>query len=361
MELLILNTKFETVDVLDVFESLIWTDRFFKCGDFEIYTTTDVDIVQKLKLDYYLQNEASDHMMIIESAQIKADVETGSKLIVKGRSLESILDRRIVWNQTTLNGYLEGQVEKLLNENVINPAIPARKISNFRFEKSGDPYIEKLTIEAQYTGGDLYEVICNICEKYQIGFKVTFDELTQFFVFKLYSSTDRSYAQDKNPYVVFSPEFNNIINSDYVEGKRDLKTVALVAGEGEGSGRRKVVTGKSDDTELTRRELYVDARDISSSLPNGNTIPTSQYDAQLVYRGNERLDEHKMQKAFNGQVETTQMYRYNEHFFMGDIVQLENEFGMADRTRVIEFIYSESRDGGSENYPTFEVVEDDDE
>lgn len=359
MELLILNTKFETVDVLDVFESLIWTDRFFKCGDFEIYTTTDVDIVKKLKMDYYLQNEASDHMMIIESAQIKADVENGSKLIVKGRSLESILDRRIIWNQTILDGYLEEEIEKILNENVINPIMAVRRISNFRFEKSGDPVIEKLKIQAQYTGDNLYEVICNVCEEAKIGFKVTFDEVTQFFVFKLYRGTDRSYAQDVNPYVVFSPDFNNIINSDYVEGKKDLKTVALVAGEGEGSARRKVITGKNDDTELTRRELYVDARDISSSLPNGGTLSTLQYDAQLIQRGNERLDENKMQKAFNGQVETTQMYRYNEHFFMGDIVQLENEFGMEDRSRVIEFIYSESSEGGSENYPTFEVVEDD--
>lgn len=359
MELLILNTKFETVDVLDVFESLIWTDRFFKCGDFEIYTTTDADIVKKLKMDYYLQNESSDHMMIIESAQIKADVENGSKLIVKGRSLESILDRRIIWNQTILDGYLEEEIEKLLNENVINPTMAVRRISNFRFEKSGDPFIAGLKIQAQYTGDNLYEVICKICEDAKIGFKIVFDEETQFFVFKLYRGTDRSYAQDINPYVVFSPEFNNIINSDYVEGKKDLKTVALVAGEGEGSARRKVITGKNDDTELTRRELYVDARDISSSLPNGGTLSTSQYDAQLVQRGNERLDENKMQKAFNGQVETTQMYRYNEHFFMGDIVQLENEFGMEDRSRVIEFIYSESSEGGSENYPTFEVVEDD--
>lgn len=357
MELLILNTKFETVDVLDVFESLIWTDRFFRCGDFEIYTTTDIEIVQKLKLDYYLQNEASDHMMIIESAQIKADVENGSKLIVKGRSLESILDRRIIWNQTILDGYLEVQIEKLLNENVINPTISVRKISNFRFEKSGDPFIEGLKIQAQYTGDNLYDVICDICKESKIGFKVIYEEDTNFFVFKLYSGTNRSYSQDKNPFVVFSPEFNNIINTDYVEGKKDLKTVALVAGEGEGSARRKVITGKNEDTELIRRELFVDARDISSSLPNGGTLSSSQYDAQLIQRGNERLEENKIQKAFNGQVETTQMYRYDEHFFMGDIVQLENEFGMADQSRVIEFIFSDSRDGGSENYPTFEVVE----
>lgn len=357
MELLILNERFETVDVLDVFESLIWTDRYSKCGDFEIYTTTDEEIVNKLKLDFYLQNTESDHMMIIESAQTQTDVENGSKLIVKGRSLESILDRRVIWTQTVLNGSLESQIQKLLNENVINPADTVRRISNFRYEPSKDPYIEGLQIEAQYTGDNLYEVICKICDDLNIGFRITFDEDTLEFVFQLYNGVDRSYYQDSNPYVVFSPEFNNIINSDFIEAKNTLKTVALVLGEGEGNARRRVVTGKPEDEGLTRRELYVDARDISSSLQNGGTLPPAQYDQQLVQRGNERLSENRVTKAFNGQVETTQMYRYGEHFFMGDIVQQVDEFGKEDRARVIEYIFSESRDGGSESYPTFEVVE----
>ena len=355
MEFLVLNTKFEAVTILDVFESFIWTDRYSKCGDFEIYTSSDRQTIEALKEDFYIWTEDSEHIMIIENRKIITDVEEGNKLLVSGRSLESILDRRIVWNQILLDGYFQTQIKRLLTENVISPSDSNRKISNFIFEETDDPYILSLKVQVQYTGDNLYEAICKLCESVSIGFKITLNNNNQF-VFKLYYGEDRSYDQETNPYVVFSPSFENIINSNYYESKARYKNVGLVAGEGEASDRRTVVVGESTSKELSRRELYVDARDISSTASNGDSISTSAYDDLLRQRGNERLNENKIVQAFDGQVETTQMYRYGEHYFMGDITQLENEYGMESKVRVTEFIRSVDKDG-IDSYPTFEVIE----
>lgn len=355
MEFLVLNTKFEAVAILDVFESFIWTDRYAKCGDFEIYTSSDRQIIATLKEDFYIWTEDSEHVMIIENRKIITDVEEGNKFLVSGRSLESILDRRIVWNQILLDGYFQVQIKRLLTENVINPSDSNRKISNFIFEETDDPYILSLKVQVQYTGDNLYEAVCKLCESVSIGFKITLNDDNQF-VFKLYSGTDRSYDQETNPYVVFSPSFENIIDSNYYESKAGYKNVGLVAGEGEGSARRTVVVGESASKELSRRELYVDARDISSTTSNGGSISTSAYDNLLRQRGDERLNENKIIQAFDGQVESTQMYRYGEHYFMGDITQLENEYGMESKVRVTEFIRSVDKDG-IDSYPTFEVIE----
>ena len=369
MEFLVLNTKFEAVAILDVFESFIWTDRYSKCGDFEIYTSSDRQIIEALKEDFYIWTEDSEHVMVIENRKIITDVEEGNKFLVSGRSLESILDRRIIWNQILLDGYLQEQIKRLLNENVINPADPNRKISNFIFEETDDPYILSLKVQVQYTGDNLYEAVCKLCESVSIGFKITLNNNNQF-VFKLYFGTDRSYDQETNPYVVFSPSFENIINSNYYESKAGYKNVGLVAGEvvntipyagttvtiGEVSPQRTVVVGESTSKELSRRELYVDARDISSTTSDGGSISTSAYDDLLRQRGNERLKENKIVQAFDGQVESTQMYRYGEHYFMGDITQLENEYGMGSKVRVTEFIRSVDKDG-IDSYPTFEVIE----
>lgn len=376
MEFLVLNTKFEAVAILDVFESFIWTDRYSKCGDFEIYTSSDRQIIETLKEDFYIWTEDSEHVMIIENRKIITDVEEGNKFLVSGRSLESILDRRIVWNQILLDGYFQTQIKRLLTENVINPSDSNRKISNFIFEETDDPYILSLKVQVQYTGDNLYEAVCKLCESVSIGFKITLNDNNQF-VFKLYSGTDRSYDQETNPYVVFSPSFENIIDSNYYESKAGYKNVGLVAGEvdntisyagtsnaaggttvtiGEVSARRTVVVGESTSKELSRRELYVDARDISSTTSNGDSISTSAYDDLLRQRGNERLNENKIIQAFDGQVESTQMYRYGEHYFMGDITQLENEYGMESKVRVTEFIRSVDKDG-IDAYPTFEVIE----
>lgn len=355
MEFLVLNAKFEAVAILDVFESFIWTDRYSKCGDFEIYTSSDRQIIATLKEDFYIWTEDSEHVMIIENRKIITDVEEGNKLLVSGRSLESILDRRIVWNQILLDGDFQSQIKRLLTENVINPSDSNRKISNFIFEETNDPYILSLKVQVQYTGDNLYEVVCKLCNSVNIGFKITLNDNNQF-VFKLYSGTDRSYDQETNPYVVFSPSFENIIDSNYYESKAGYKNVGLVAGEGEGSARRIVIVGESTSKELSRRELYVDARDISSSTSNGGSISTSAYDNLLRQRGDERLNENKIIQAFDGQIESTQMYRYGEHYFMGDITQLENEYGMESKVRVTEFIRSVDKDG-IDSYPTFEVIE----
>lgn len=355
MEFLVLNTKFEAVAILDVFESFIWTDRYSKCGDFEIYTSSDRQIIATLKEDFYIWTEDSEHVMIIENRKIITDVEEGNKLLVSGRSLESILDRRIVWNQILLDGDFQTQIKRLLTENVISPSDSNRKISNFIFEETDDPYILSLKVQVQYTGDNLYEAVCKLCNSVNIGFKITLNVDNQF-VFKLYSGIDRSYDQEANPYVVFSPSFENIIDSNYYESKAGYKNVGLVAGEGEGLARRTVIVGESTSKELSRRELYVDARDISSSTSNGGSISTSAYDNLLRQRGDEQLNENKIIQAFDGQVESTQMYRYGEHYFMGDITQLENEYGMESKVRVTEFIRSVDKDG-IDSYPTFEVIE----
>ena len=354
MEILVLNEDFETVFIMDTFESLIWTDRYSKYGDFEIYTSADRNIVKSIKEDYYLWCEESEHMMIVEDRKLESDVERGNHFIVTGRSLESILDRRIVWTQTNLDGYIDGQIKKLIDNSVVNPSDPNRKIPNFIFEESDDPFIQSLTVRAQFTGDSLYDAVKKLCESVNIGFKITLNDQNQF-VFKLYSGLDRSYAQTANPFVVFSPSFENIINSDYFESKRLYKTIALVAGEGEGTARRTVVVGDDNVSGLSRREMFVDARDISSQTSSGTLNPT-QYDYLLTQRGLENKSEAKIIQAFTGQVETTQMYRFGEHFFMGDITQLENEYGMESRVRVIEFIHSENQ-SGILTYPTFEVIE----
>ena len=45
MQIIVLNTNFENIGVLDTYKSLIWTDRYSSCGDFEIYVTAYSDIL----------------------------------------------------------------------------------------------------------------------------------------------------------------------------------------------------------------------------------------------------------------------------------------------------------------------------
>jgi len=378
MNIEVFNTNFQRIAICDNYESIIWTDRYNDCGDFELYFAMDVSLLSIYRPDYYLVSDESEYVMIIEDLQITTDSETGNHLIVRGRSLESILKRRIVWTQTLLRGKFQNAVKKLIDQNIIDPTIgnkkpllANRKITNFRFIESEDTRITNISLDdnpqseddvVQFTGDVLFDAIKGLCDIFNVGFKITLTD-DNIFEFRLYVGKDRSYAQNTNPYVVFSPVFENIINSDYSEMKSGYCNVTLVAGEGEGSARKTQVAGETNSTELNRRELYTDARDISSTYeddskdpPVQKTIPASQYNKMLKNRGLENLKEVDIKREFNGEVEATQLYKYGRDFFMGDVATLENEYGLVTRVQVMEFIYSNSTSETSA-YPTFKVLE----
>ena len=64
MEVYVLNTNFESVAVIDEFESLIWTDRYDEAGDFELFMAMNNDLLKYIRQDYYLWNPKSEHVQI---------------------------------------------------------------------------------------------------------------------------------------------------------------------------------------------------------------------------------------------------------------------------------------------------------
>jgi hypothetical protein len=296
-------------------------------------------MLEVLQKKYYLVMAESDQTMIVESRGLTTDPEEGNHIVFSGRSLGSILDRRIVWNQTILSGNFQDGIEQLLNENAINPTIPQRVIPNLRFVRSIDPTITSLTIDAQFMGDNLLTVIEKLCTEKKIGWKIILTD-DNHFDFMLYSGVDRSYSQTTNPYVIFSPKFDNLLGSNYAESNKEEKTVTLVGGEGEG---------------VDRKTIAVEARDISSNV-DGGTLSETDYNAQLTQRGKEDLAKHVAVTSFEGQVDSKILYKYGKDFFMGDIVQIANEYDMETKARIVEFIHSQDINGES-HYPTFAKVE----
>ena len=348
MEFCILNSERQWIDVIDYHKSGIWTPRYYDVGDFEIYVESTPQTINVLQEGNYVTRPDSNMACIIEKIQATTDAENGKYLIVTGRSLQSILGRRIVWQQTNLSGTVEDCIRQLIIENIINPAIPGRKIEDFILaDKVG---FEDM-MEMQVTGDNLLDVTKNLCQTYEYGFDVNFNDAMQF-VFRLYKGADRSYNQSDNPYVVFAPDFDNIKSSTYTADKTNYKNVALVAGEGEGVERKTVSVGTT--TGISRYEMFVDARDLSTNAGTEEEISLEEYNALLAQRGDENLAAAVMQEAFEGEVEPTENYTYGQDYFLGDIVQVENEYGIRNTPRVTEIIECEDENGYTAT-PTFAV------
>lgn len=362
MEALILDRNYEALDIVDTFESFIWTDRFREAGDFELYMPMTTSAIEVLETDRYLYTRNSDRYMIVEEIEIETDVEAGNHLKVTGRSLESILDRRIIWNRTNLTGSVQNGIKKLLDENIISPTDDTRRIPGFRFEASTDTRITDLEMDAQFFGENLYDAIFSICELHDIGFKVL-PEGAGGFVFKLYAGTDRSYRQEANPWVIFSPNFDNLLSSNYFESKTNYKTTALTAGQGEGEEQKLIEAPLESGagSGLDRRELFVEATGITMETRDeeGNELTGSalqeaerQYMQELKTKGLEALSESGIEIATEGEVDAKRQFVYGTDFTIGDIVQVVNEYDMEMVCRISEVVQSHDLTGET-MYPTF--------
>ena len=133
--------------------------------------------------------------------------------------------------------------------------------------------------------------------------------------------------------------------------------VCLFISDSAGDRRRYVVGTASG---LGRRELYVDARDIQSEYYDDNgeqqTVPDDEYNEQLKERGTEKLLDYKFDRQFEAELESVQSFIYGQDFFMGDIVQVETEYGIASRMRIVELVRSMDLNGYT-TYPTFRVLD----
>lgn len=354
MNIYILDSALQRVGVIDYYKSIIWTRRFYEPGDFELCVEASVENIDLLRkdrfvcrdIDYDNNTGAYTSVMIIEYIQITTSYEDGDTLLVQGRDLKSILSKRIVWTQTVLSSTLENNIRSVLTQNIISPSITARKISNFTL---GSTIGGTSSVQIQLTGDNIGEWLTEILTANELGYDMQLANGN--FVFTLCRGVDRSYDQSVNPYVVFSPTFENLLTSDYVSDSKDARNVALVAGEGEGTARKTATAGASASSGMARSELYVDARDLSTDT-EGGTLTPAEYTAQLITRGIEALSECQSAEVFEGQIDGGTNFVFGTDYFLGDKVEIVNEYGVQLSARIIEIIDSEDESGRT-IIPTF--------
>lgn len=353
----ILNANFERISALDTFKSLIWTDRAREYGDFEMNCFPSEANIRDCVEDNFVENPESEHLMIIEKVELKSEGDDGDTFIVSGNSLESILQRRIVWEETILSGSLQDGIKKLITDAIISPTITERKIPNFVFEESTDTAITSMVLSRECKAGDnLYDTIKDVCDEYKICFKITLNSEKNL-VFQLYAGVDRSYAQSENSYVVFSPNFENIISSEYSSSRVDYKNVCFVTASRTKEGEEDeteytVVSGTAEG--ITRREMHVEGSDVPTKDTHEVEYTDEEYKNLLAQRGLKELGDKPIEEKFEGEVDYGNVFAYGKDFFLGDIIQASNAYGMQGPSYVKEIIWAQDSSGIS-CYPTFEA------
>lgn len=357
----ILDTNLQFVDYLYEFESFIWTDRYNLPGDFEIFAPAKTNNLKLFKRNYYIRIDVSEHIMIIEDIVWQSSAESGDHVKVTGRSLESILDRRIVWGDYTMPASnakdLQTEVFLLFDKEIINGRnIQARKITNFTYVR--DDTIPKILTSypsGQFKGDSLLGIVETLADEFDYGWKIIYNEDTGKFVFSFFAGKDRTIEESgSDKFVIFSPEYNNVIESTYSEISNDVRNVMLIAGSwSEGGEEEPIYESIGDSTGLSRREMFYQSNVDKSS---DESMSQQEYIDLMRADGGKELTKYKLVSTFDGKYETSYQFKYGRDFFIGDIVTVKDVFDHISKARVTEFIRSINMSNGEEAYPTFEMV-----
>ena len=341
MEFYILNSDFEIIAALDTFKSAIWTRRFYEAGDFEIYAPADPNTLSLLTEGrIVIRADRQEEAGIIDTVKVTSNQEEGDYIIASGQTLQGVLNRRIVWKQTTLSGNPEKVVRRLITENMIEAEDDKRIIPQLRL---GEPAGISGSMKAQYTGDNIADIVTGICKENRIGYRVAFDLSAKTFTFSLYEGVDRTYNQDAVPFVVFSSDFENLLSTDYTADGATHKNVIQVAGEGEGTARQKVIVATTNLGGIARKETFADARDVSS---NSGELTALTYAQLLEQRGAQALAEARVIEGMESEIAANySSFQIDRDFFLGDLVEIIDQYGHELTPRVTEVIESQDETG----------------
>ncbi|MCR1899210.1 siphovirus ReqiPepy6 Gp37-like family protein [Irregularibacter muris] len=326
MQLYIYNPNRELTGIVESFEYLRWTRRYSQCGSFElkaIATQENTALLKEGNIIWKNDDEEAGIIEHLELSQSEHEIITAS-----GRFATSFLARRILWQTEILSGDLSDCALQLINNNLINPTDTARQITGISFSS---PNLG-IPVSTQISYRNLMDSVTELCVASDIGIKTVFTPATGIFTVTLYNGA--------NSQAVFSKEYENLTEQIYTESVADYANTALIGGEGEGADRTFVaITSGSGET---RREIFVDAKDLRTEDFGTDYVNT------LTFRGQSKLNEQAIRYTFDTSVNPHGNLTYKIDFDLGQTVKvISKAWGVSMTTRITEIEETYDADGQS--------------
>lgn len=362
MEVYVLDELLRRIEVIDLFESCIWTDRFALSGDIELVVEGNQHYRRTLKEGVYLACNESDRVMRIETVERTQDDQDRKMIKIKGVSAEKFfLDNRVV---IRFLGALGDTPNWSFNK---KPAEIARQLfddicvkgdltdfDKMPFYVAGNTYptdtilepAEKVNYEVK--PGSLYEALANLCAAYDLGFRIVRNQDWSQLRFNVYTGNDRTTRQSGVPAVVFSSNMDNLSGINEFESSDGYKNCALVSHKD-----LPVITVYSKDVDSSvagfeRRSIFVDGNSIDPDLTGSDQLKALRDLGQVELAKRGRL------AAFDGEVSQFGAYKEGVDYFLGDLVEIQSETGANSIMRVTEQIYASDAQG-DRSYPTLSI------
>lgn len=261
------------------------------------------------------------------------DSAKDAKLTIRAKMTAARLDDRVVYYTESYTGAEQGMLD-IVSHNLRGLPLAVAPARGYTEQTPG-----------QVSWGSVLDAVDGIASAVGMGYRVTVGpDMAE--TFEVYKGADRSTPGSPDYVGFFGDAAGNLNKIQIQDDKSGAKNVAIVCGQGEGAARRMVEVDLSDGGE--RREMYVDARDISRSTTDGTTdkaLTDTEYDALLYARGVAKLAEAS--GGLNVKAELRQsMLLFGQDYELGDILPLRvAKYGINIKVRVakIKLIYEKTK------------------
>lgn len=359
MEVYVLDNSLRRTEVVDRFESLIWTERYTAYGNFNLQMQSTSANRSLLTKGARLALNESSRVMTVETIEDKRTSDGKHTLTLQGRSLEQIMEDRTAtdsWAGTEINpNWILTGTPATIARNIFNT------ICRTGFPNTADriPFLESVIGNQFYTRPEpssvitvelelqsVYAAIKNLCEAYSLGFSLTRIGDTSLLRFEIFTGNDRTLGQTTLPPVVFGYDLGTLSDTTELVSTENYKNVAYVFAKN-GSA---VIYAPGTDPSVSgfdRRVMTVKADDLTD--PAGAALNT-----KMAQKGYDELAKARGIFAFDGEIPQRGSYKYGQDYFLGDLVSMRNNDGVTSSFRVTEQIFVSDGEG-DRTYPTLSV------
>ena len=371
MEPYTLDRNFHEQSVIDGFNSIIWTERYYGDSEVELVVPVNASMLQNCRLGTFIGLDDSDEVMILETMNIKdgALKFTGISILpwlnnrfirvspahedrywyisggTPGKTLWDIVNGMCVVGSPYLVDATMGVA------NAAQLAIPGLGLHNY--DTVGDP----ISVGVPY--GPVYDAMKEIATTYQVGMQITLDSVTDtsfFLGFRSYRGLDRTSDQIDNPSVRFSPQMDSFTNIEELQSIAALKTLvyAFAPGNPDGLATTPGVSALSGSqyTGFDLRALLVFAEDITTDMVGGSSASLVNI---LNSRAHDAITTNHFIKSVDGEIVPDNQFKYGVHYNLGDVIEVQGNTGVVQTARITEYIRSQD-DSGEKAYPTVAMI-----
>lgn len=352
----ILDQNFNKLVYIDNYSSLIWVEKYLDCGEFELYLKADPELLPYLQIDNLVVRDyivpprdiilggryyyyAYPEYMIIEKVQVTTDADQGNYFIVSGRTWESVLGRRVLHDNHYFGIYPLSHVQYICNQDSTLQDHPLPWTSGSTTSANINESEQVVQVNEPTRGMNLLDFIQTACRKGGYGFRLLKDvsymplETYKYF----YKGQDRTRNQSAFSPVIFSPEYHNLTSSSYEFDTTSLKNACLTVSDGEWYEEKNAIAYYNDVEEsgLEYREMF-----LKSSVPlkddQGNARSEGTILSELDNQGGLELLNHRVNESLNFNIISTDQFIYLRDYFLGDLVTVDNGFGISAVAMVTE-------------------------